>query len=341
MSAPAKTVVVAPAWVGDVVMAQSLLMLASAADRAPVDVIAPPWAPPLLNRMPQVASVHVLRAGHGELGLGTRLRLGRQLRDHAYQRAIIVPRSLKSAIVPWLARIPVRIGFNSELRAALLTEVRHLDKNRLSRTVDRFASLALPADADVVTPPRPQLQTDAANQQRLLATLGLTAAEPVVALMPGAAFGPAKMWPLEHFCALARQLAATGVEIWILGAAGEHPAGEAIAAAAGRRAHNLCGKTRLDDTVDLLALSRAAVSNDSGLMHVAAAAGTYVIGLFGSTPPAMTPPLTELSDVHFLGLDCSPCKARQCPLGHLNCLRQILPEQVCVTVERALARTPA
>jgi heptosyltransferase-2 len=337
MSAAAKTVVVAPAWVGDLVMAQSMLRLASAADQGPVDVIAPVWAPPLLARMPEVARVHVLATRHGELGLGTRYRLAQQLRHCGYQQAIILPRSFKSAIVPWLARIPVRVGFNSEGRALLLTDARRLDRTRLSRTVDRFAALALPANAAPGEPPRPRLQADGANQQHLLATLGLTRSEPVVALMPGAAFGPAKMWPLQHYCDLATLLTARGLHVWILGAAAEQAAGAAIATAAGARARNLCGQTGLDDTVDLLALSAAAVSNDSGLMHVAAAAGTYVIGLFGSTPPEMTPPLTERSHVHFLGLDCSPCKARTCPLGHLNCLREINPQDVLATVEHALA----
>lgn len=336
MTNGSKTVVVAPAWVGDLVMAQSSLMLASAADQAPVDVIAPAWAPPLLDRMPQVAQVHVLATGHGELGFGNRYRMGQQLRRAAYQRAIILPRSFKSALVPWIARIPVRVGFASELRTPLLTEARPLDRTRLSRTVDRFAALALPATASPGDPPNPQLRADPANQQRLLETLSLSCTQPAVALMPGAAFGPAKMWPLEHYCDLARQLTGAGMHVWILGTTAEASAGAAIAAAAGPDAHNLCGRTGLEDTVDLLALSSAAVSNDSGLMHIAAAAGTYIIGLFGSTPPAMTPPLTERSRVHYLGLDCSPCKARRCPLGHLNCLRQITPEHVRRSVEHAL-----
>lgn len=328
-----RLLVVAPAWVGDMVMAQSLFRLLREREDAPIDVLGPPWSVPLAERMPEIREAIPLNVGHGEVGLRRRWRLGRALRARGYSRAIILPRSFKAALVPYFARIPVRTGFTAELRSPLLTDARTLDRRRLDQTVKRFLALgldedeALPAEA-----PYPALRADPVRQAALRAAHGL-GETPSIALMPGAAYGLAKQWPVEHFAALAAMLAKRGFAVWILGSASERPLGETIRSAAGTAAHNLCGVTSLVDTVDLLAMSRVAVSNDSGLMHVAAAAGTHVVAIYGSSSPAFTPPLTARGRVLYRGLDCSPCFERQCPLGHLACLRGISPEEV-------LARLP-
>lgn len=171
---------------------------------------------------------------------------------------------------------------------------------------------------------------DAEHQQQLTAALALDTKRPVVAMMPGAEYGPAKCWPLDYFADLAARLEAAGHAVWVLGSEKDAAAGEAIATAS--NAVNLCGKTALEDVIDLLGLCEQAVSNDSGLMHVAAAVGIHVHGVYGSSSPDFTPPLTDKRDIHYLQLDCSPCFKRECPLGHLNCLRNIRPEAICESI---------
>jgi heptosyltransferase-2 len=328
MNAP-RILIVGPAWVGDMVMAHSLVQtLLQRHPGAAIDVLAPGWSLPLLARMPGVHEGIEMPLGHGQFGLATRWRLGRRLRGR-YDQAIILPGSLKSALVPFFAGIPQRTGFRGEHRYGLINDMRPLDKARLPMTVQRFTALGLPAHAAMPPPyPRPRLTVDPANQARLLRELTLDTALPVIALMPGAEYGPAKQWPLAHFAELARRLIESGRQVWILGSAKDRAAGEAIATQAGAGVRNLCGQTRLEDAVDLLALAQAAVTNDSGLMHVAAALDVPTVALFGSSSPAHTPPLSGRAKVLYLGLDCSPCFKRVCPLGHTRCLAEIHPSQV-------------
>ncbi len=319
-------------------MAQSLFkLLRQQQPDAQIDVIAPGWSEGILARMPEVRQTHTLAAGHGDLALGTRRALGTQLRSVGYDRAIVLPRSYKSALVPWFAQVPVRIGFRGEWRYGPLTDVRKLDKQRYDQTVKRFIALGLPRDANLPPIAPPALIADQANQARLASELGLDTSGNAVAFMPGAAYGPAKMWPLEHFTALARKLADAGRQVWVLGSDKESPIGDAIAKGQDR-VLNLCGTTSLGETVDLFAMTGAAVTNDSGLMHVAAAAGTHVVALYGSSSPAFTPPLTDRKTILNLKLDCSPCHKRECPLGHLNCLTKISPADVGNAVEIVLTK---
>jgi heptosyltransferase-2 len=332
-----KILIVGPAWVGDMVMSQALFRLLRSRDPdVVIDVLAPAWSLPLLARMPEVRRAIPMAAGHGELALGERWRLGRGLSAVGYTRAMVLPRSFKSALVPFFARIPRRTGFRAEGRAVLLTDPRTLDRAALDQTVKRLLALGIePGDA-LPAPSLPALQIDAENRRELLAKFHLGRLR-AVALMPGAAFGPAKQWPMEHFAELARLLAAAGWESWVLGSAGERELGEQIRSAAPQRVFNLCGETRLEDTVDLLSGVQAAVTNDSGLMHVAAAAGTHVVAIYGSSSPGFTPPLTTRKTVLYRGLDCSPCFARACPLGHLNCLRQISAVEVASALDAVAA----
>lgn len=330
MSAP-RFLIVGPSWVGDMVMAHSLVQtLRQRHPEAVVDVLAPGWSLPLLARMPGVHQGIEMPLGHGQLGLATRWRLGRRLHNR-YDQAIILPGSLKSALVPFFAGIPQRTGFRGEYRYGLINDMRPLDKASLPMTVQRFVALGLPAGAAMPPRcPRPRLTVDPANQARLLLELALDTALPAIALMPGAEYGPAKQWPLPHFAELARRLIASGRQVWILGSAKDRAAGEAIASQAGAGARNLCGQTRLEEAVDLLALTQATVTNDSGLMHVAAALDVPTVALFGSSSPAHTPPLSERARVLYLGLDCSPCFKRVCPLGHTRCLAEIPPSEVSI-----------
>lgn len=310
------------------VMAQALFKLLK--QREPeraFDVLAPEWSLPIVARMPEIRHGIASETGHGEIGLGKRRRIAAQLRTEGYDRAIVLPRSFKSALIPWFAGIPSRTGFRGESRFLLLNDRRPFDRNVLDQTVKRFVALGL--DEDEALPgelPTPSLTISRENQARALAALGLDKEKPVVAMMPGAEYGPAKCWPHEYFAELAAKLEERGYAVWILGSAKDNAAGETIAT--GSRAVNLCGKTSLEDVIDVLAACEQAVSNDSGLMHIAAAVGIHVHGLYGSSSSKFTPPLTKSRDIHETGIECSPCFERTCPLGHLRCLKDLTPESV-------------
>ncbi len=329
MSGPA-ILVVGPSWVGDMVMAQSLFkVLAREHAGAAIDVLAPGWSLPVIQRMDEVRSGIEMPVGHGELGLAARRRLGRELRGAGYHRAIVLPRSFKAALVPFFAKVPVRTGFRGEMRFGLVNDMRKLDKAVLSTTVSRYVALGLPADAaQPPETPYPSLRVDPDNQQRLKSTLGLDADRDVVALLPGAEYGPAKQWPVASYGKLAQQLIASGRGVWVLGSAKEREAGEAIAAIGGDRVRNLCGSTQLADAIDLIAAADAAVTNDSGLMHVAAATGRHLVALYGSSSPEYTPPLSDRASILRIDIECSPCFARTCRFDHYRCLRDIGVERV-------------
>jgi len=326
LSAPA-TLIVGPSWVGDMVMAQALFKLLKSRepDRA-LDVLAPDWSLPIVARMPEVRRGIAAETGHGELGFGRRRRIAQSLRAASYDRAIVLPRSFKAALIPWLARIPRRTGFRGESRFWLINDVRPFDARVLDMTVKRFAALGLEPGETLGPIPDPALSISADNGRRVMADLGVDPGRPVIAMMPGAEYGPAKCWPLPHFSTLAQKLDEAGFAVWLLGSAKDADSGAQIAADS--RAVNLCGRTSLEDVIDLLAQAEQAVSNDSGLMHVAAAAGTHVHGVYGSSSPKFTPPLTKSCDIHYLDLDCSPCFERECPLGHLKCLNDLRPDAI-------------
>lgn len=335
MADDAPILVVGPAWVGDMVMAQSLFMTLKAQrpERA-IDVLAPGWSLPLIARMGEVRAGIEMPLGHGDFDLKLRRRLGHALRGAGYGQAIVLPRSFKSALTPFFARIPRRTGYRGELRYGLLNDIRPLDERRLPRTVDRFVALGCEPDAALPPPiPLPHLRVDPARQEALVAALGLAEdlAHPCIALMPGAEYGPAKQWP--GFGALAARLVAAGRRVWIFGSHKEQALGAAIAAQAGAGAQNLCGRTALADAIDLIGLCRAAVSNDSGLMHIAAAAGVPLVAIYGSSTPDYTPPLTAKAAILWRRLPCSPCFERNCPLGHTDCLHGIRSDEVLSALE--------
>jgi heptosyltransferase-2 len=344
--APDKVLVVGPSWVGDMVMAQALYkLLRQRRPSVELHVVAPGWSLPVLERMPEVARGIELPVGHGELALGRRLHLARAVRVERHAQAIVLPRSAKAALVPWLARIPRRTGFRGEWRYGLLNDIRRLDA-KLDQTVKRFVALGLepgePLPESVPPELRPRLVADGANLDRLRAVHGLPAATPFAALMPGAEYGAAKRWPAAHYGELAAKLVARGVLIVVLGSEKERRLGDEIAAVAqSPRIRNLCGQTSLADVVDLLAAAEIAVSNDSGLLHVAAAAGAPVVAIYGSSSPAFTPPLTAAAAVVTRSLPCSPCFARDCPLGHLDCLRGLAVPAVLGAIDELLARRGA
>ncbi len=334
------TLVVAPSWVGDAVLSQPLLARLQARDpEGSIDVLAPAWAFPVFRRMPQVREVLALPFGHGELRLGERRTFAKSL--PRYDRAVVLPNSLKSALVPWHAGIAERIGYRGEWRYGLLTDVRRLDAKAVPRLVDRFAALAQPAGEPLERPvPAPRLRADPASLAATLAKHGLDGAGPVLALCPGAEYGPAKRWPARHFAEVARAHAAKGWRTWLLGSGKDAPVTAEIAALAGNGVRDLAGRTSLEEALDLLSAATRVVSNDSGLMHIAAAFDRPMAAIFGSSSPAYKPPLSPKARIVTIAISCSPCFKRECPLGHTNCLETLEPARVLDAFGGAQAAPP-
>jgi len=322
------------------VMAQSLFITLQQKYIKPrISVLAPNWTSPLLARMPQVDET--LRAGfqHGTLGLSERRALGKRLRASNFDQAIILPGSFKSALVPFWARIPVRTGYLGELRWGLINDKRPLNKVRLPMTVQRFVSLGLDPESHIPPEyPLPKLLVDQENIHKACERLNVKISEkPILALCPGAEFGPAKRWPAEHFASLAKFKLLDHWQIWLFGSVKDSIAAEQIQSATNDQCINLVGQTSLAEAIDLMSLAHTVVSNDSGLMHVAAALDTNLVALFGSSSPEFTPPLGKVQRVIHTGIDCSPCFKRTCPLGHTKCLTELTPESVADAVNTLAA----
>ncbi|MFN3397250.1 MAG: lipopolysaccharide heptosyltransferase II, partial [Sulfurimicrobium sp.] len=254
-----KILVVAPAWVGDMVMAQALFKrLHQLHPGLELDVLAPEWTLPLLARMPEVRAAIPNPFRHGELKLGARYRLGRSLRARGYGQAIVLPNSWKSALVPFFAGIPKRSGYRGEMRWGLLNDRRKLDKSKLPLMVERFVALAdAPGSALQIPLPQPALSVDESRRQVTLAKLGLAESTKIAALCVGAEYGPAKRWPPQHFAELGKKLQQQGYQVWLAGSAKDAEAGSEAARLSGGACIDLCGKTSLDEVVDLLASASA------------------------------------------------------------------------------------
>ncbi|HSW69507.1 MAG TPA: lipopolysaccharide heptosyltransferase II [Gammaproteobacteria bacterium] len=324
-----KILIVGPAWVGDMIMSQCLFKLIKQTDPdVIIDVLAPAWSMPLLARMPEVAESWVMPLSHGKLGLGERRRLGKSLRDR-YQQAIVLPNSFKSALVPWWADIPVRTGWRGEMRYGVLNDMRILDKKRYPLMVEQFMALGLSVNESLTKDyPLPELMVSPANRERVRVKYQLSIDLPILAICPGAEFGPAKRWPEEHYAHLAREKLQSGWQVWILGSPKDQPVAQKIMQLTQQKCINLTGQTQLEEAVDLLSLASVVVSNDSGLMHMAAALHKPLIAVYGPTTPAFTPPLHKQAKTVSLALECQPCFERVCPLKHQRCLRELSPEQI-------------
>jgi lipopolysaccharide heptosyltransferase II len=323
--APSQVLVVGPAWVGDMVMAQSLFaVLKNLHPEAAIDVLAPRWTLPLLRFMPEVRRAIVQPLGHGELRLTRRYRLGKTLAGQGYDLALVLPGSVKAALVPRWAGIRERRGYGGALRRLLLTEARA--KPDLPQVESYLALADWPGQA-----PRPRLTLPPAASAEALQALGLAPpTAPLLAIAPGAEYGPAKRWPARHFAAVAAARRAQGWAVWLFGSAADRQTAAEILCD-----QNLAGRTSLDQAVALLGLADAVLSNDSGLMHVAAALDRPQAALFGPSDPRRTGPRNPAARVLRLGLDCSPCNKRICPLGHHRCLEDLFPESVLAALPQA------
>jgi heptosyltransferase-2 len=332
-----RILVIAPSWIGDAVLAQPLFIrLHERHDALELDALAPQWTHAVFGRMPEVFTAIGSPFSHGELALKRRYALARVLAARRYDQAIVLPNSFKSALLPFFAGIPQRTGFVGEARWGLLNDARRLDKQAVPLLAARFALLAEDSGNPSRHPlPAARLTTDAAQSAATLRKLGLEPQSPVAVLCPGAEYGPAKRWPSGYFSELVRKLADAGLEVWLAGSAKDSALGAEIALGSGNACTNLCGKTTLGEAIDLLSHAALVVSNDSGLMHVAAALDKPLIALYGSSSPAYTPPLSARARILRLELPCSPCFERVCPLGHFNCMTQLTPEYVWQHIDLA------
>lgn len=330
-----RSLVIAPQWIGDAVMSEPLLALLAARGEE-LCVAALPWVAPVYRAMPQVREVIELSFAHGRLDWAARRRIAASLRGR-FDAAYVLPNSIKAALIPWFAGIAQRIGYRGEGRWGLLNR-------RLPNPAGRppmVAFYAALAGEPLRGDERPQL----AFEPRIVSGAARAAGvEPggYWAFAPGAEYGPAKCWPAAHYAALARQLhERDGLPVLLLGSGKEAALAREIAEAAPGACRVMAGETSLLDAMALIAGARGLVSNDSGLMHVAAAFGLPQVAVFGSTSPEHTPPLNARARVLWLKdelkLDCMPCFERQCRFGHYRCLTEVSPQRVEAALREALA----
>lgn len=330
-----RILVVGPAWVGDMVMAQSLFItLKQQQPNCQIDVIAPAWTLGLLQRMPEVSLAIEMPLKRGKLGIFARIKLGKSLRSHHYDQAILLPNTWKSALTPFFAKIPLRTGYRGEFRKGLLNDMRRLDETVLLQTVQRFVALA-DTKQPTIPPscPFPQFKVSQENQQQVIAKYSINTQTKILALCPGAEFGESKQWPAIYYAKVARDKINSGWQVWLLGSAKDMVIAAEINQLCTGGCVDFCGETNIVEAIDLLSLADAVISNDSGLMHVAAALNKNLIAIYGSSDPEFTPPLSSTAKIIHLGINCSPCFQRTCPLEHTHCLTEIKPHQVLETLD--------
>jgi heptosyltransferase-2 len=335
--------IIAPNWIGDAVSTQPLLAnLKVLYPDSKIDVLASNWVAPIYRACSEVHQVIEAKFEHKKLQWSLRKQLAKEIEAKNYQASFVLPNSFKSALIPWLANIPFRIGYRGEMRFSLINlALDNPSKVNRPPMVEHYLALSqllkddesIPLDKLV-----PKLNVSAAAKQQIeqkLQGANINSGS-IYAICPGAEYGPSKRWPTEHFAVLAQQLITqnSNNQIILLGSKSDYSLAQEITSQAQQASniHNWCGNTSLDEAIALIGMSKAVVSNDSGLMHIAAALQTPQVAIFGSSDPAHTPPLSDKAKVIWLNMPCSPCHKRICPLGHLRCLKDILPQQVLATL---------
>jgi len=334
-----RILIIAPNWIGDAVLSQPLLKaIQKTYPTSSIDVLASPWVAPIYRACKETDRVIEVDLVHGSLQWQVRKQIAKQIRTSSYDAAFVLPNSLKSALIPWLAKIPIRIGYLGEMRLGLINRILpNPKKSQRMPMVERYLSLSrklgISASSEEESN-QPKLQVQLNQLSSLEKKLQLQSIHPnqLILFAPGAEFGPAKRWPADHFRALANLILNnhSQAHIILIGSKNDIEISASICenVEEKNRIHNWCGKTTLEEVIALIKISRELVSNDSGLMHIGAALHVDQIALFGSSDPKHTPPLSKKARIIYLGLECSPCHQRICPLGHLNCLRKITSERV-------------
>ncbi|MEZ9057308.1 lipopolysaccharide heptosyltransferase II [Vibrio pelagius] len=341
-----KILIIGPSWVGDMVMSQSLyITLKQQHPDAVIDVMAPGWCKPILERMPEVNRAIDMPIGHGEFNFLGRRAIGKTLREAQYDQAFICPNSAKSALIPWFADIPKRTGWKGEMRYGLLNDLRP-NKKSFQYMVERYVALAHPK-AEMIDSrslggleqlPRPALTILKDEQLKTANKFNLTLETAITGLCPGAEFGPAKKWPETHYAEVATSMSKAGKQVWLFGSQKDletcNNIKDLVPDELQSQIHVLAGQTSLIEAVDLLGACQTVVANDSGLMHVAAAVGCNVVAVYGSTSPKYTPPLAEKVEIVHTDIDCRPCFQRECEFKHLKCLTELSPKQVINSIRK-------
>lgn len=328
----AKILIIAPNWIGDAVMTEPLItQLKKNHPDSVIDVIATPWVASVMRAIPVINEVIIGDFKHGLLQWAERKKLASQLKLAGYTHAYVLPNSFKSALIPWLAKIPNRIGYKGEMRWGLITAPLENPSrsNRPSMSTHYFALSG--NQANETLQPKLELPRLFLNEMKEKLQL-IQNHDKLFILCPGAEYGPAKQWPVEHFGKLAQMLTAqnNNALVLILGSKKESLLADEIVklSNSNNQVINWCGQTTLDEAMACIAIADKVISNDSGLMHIAAAFRRPQVAIFGSSDPRHTPPLSPEAKVHWLQLECSPCFKRTCPLGHLKCLVDIQPQDV-------------
>jgi len=333
-----KILIIAPNWIGDAVMTEPLIsQLKKNNPNSQIDVLATPWVASIMKAIPAVDQIITADFQHGALQWNERKALAKQLANSAYTHAYVLPNSFKSALIPWLAKIPRRIGYQGEMRWGLINQaLKNPSRSHRPPMSSHYFALSGQTSSEV---PQPHLSLPEAMIDQSQQTLqNIQAHQELYVLCPGAEYGPAKQWPIEHFGNLAKQLIQTKQNslVLILGSKKEFSIGSDITNISNHpdRVINWCGQTSLEDAMAAISNATAVISNDSGLMHIAAAFRRPQVAIFGSSDPRHTPPLSKLASIHWLHLECSPCFKRTCPLGHLKCLVDIEVKDVLNSVNQ-------
>jgi heptosyltransferase-2 len=335
--------IIAPNWIGDAVMTQPLLAkLKVQYPNSKIDILASTWVAPIYRACIEVNAVIEAKFEHKQLQWGLRKRLAKDLQSKNYQACFVLPNSFKSALIPWLANIPFRIGYRGEHRYGLINlSLDNPSKVNRPPMVEHYLALSQLLHDDAEHVPNsliPTLRVSSLAQQSVeqqLATANINTGSLVI-FCPGAEYGPTKRWPANHFASLAQSLIEESIntQVILLGSKSDQKIATNILSQTHQQSHlhNWCGNTSLDEAIALIGMAKIVVSNDSGLMHIAAALKTPQVAIFGSSDPAHTPPLSDKAKIIWLNLPCSPCHKKECPLGHLKCLNDILPQQVLATL---------
>ncbi|MBN2689946.1 MAG: lipopolysaccharide heptosyltransferase II [Gammaproteobacteria bacterium] len=344
-----KILIIGPAWIGDMVMAQTLFKLLQASkNNCEIHVAAPSWTLEIAKLMPEVSKTIPLPFKHGKFDLFLRYKTGKSLRDEKYTQAIVLPNSLKSALVPFFAKIPKRTGWLGEMRYFLLNDWRKLNKEKLPLMIERFAALGLQKDEKLPNKlPWPELNAlstrhydnSSCNPDSLPRHPDSLPRHPgegqdpetnkkILGICPGAEFGPAKRWPAEYFAEVANKKLNNNWEVRLFGGPKDRTITDKIQQLTSNRCNNLAGKTTLTEACESIAECDLVITNDTGLMHIAAALNRNLIIIYGSSSPTFTPPLSNKAKILSLNLPCSPCFKRECPFGHYDCLRKLTPDSI-------------
>ena len=294
-----KFLIVGPSWVGDAVMAQTLYKLIKESNvNSKIEVLSPNWSIPILERMEEVSRSIISPFNHGELRIKSRFDFGKELREEGYERAIIMTNSLKSSLIPFFAKIPVRTGWLGEMRFGLINDLRSKDKSNYPLMIEQFAKLSINPIKDLnKSLPYPSLRIDSHNLEEQLLNLRIDYGKPSIAICSGAEFGPAKKWPSYYYAEVCNEYLSKNWNVLVFGSPNDEKTGNSIQEGINKDLSdcffNLIGKTSLIDAIDLLSFCEKVVTNDSGLMHVAAAVNTPLVAIYGPSSPQFTPPLTD------------------------------------------------